>query len=273
MEYDSGLLDCLSIALKQGKLAEARQCGHRFAAQLEKLQPMDLLEFGSYRIPSSEKPNDLYISAPIGWLVLARQGRRLLLVSRRCLDWEFFDGSGPLFAPCPAAAWQSSYAREYLNGDCFSQWFSPAQQAIIPTVQLSTPANPLTGGPAGPETQDRLFLLSWQELAALQPGRPECVSPQEGLWRLAAPWLPASLLMADRDWPEEQRIQLYRHPCCWWLRTGGLEEGDMAVVEANGLVNLAGRDAGCDEVGLRPALWLDLDLAARLPELLRPEQL
>ena len=68
-------------------------------------------------------------------------------------------------------------------------------------------------------------------------------------------------------------IELYLQPCSWWLRTCGREDGDVAAVEEDGSVNLVGKDSGCDEVGLRPAIWLDLDRIARLPELLRPDQL
>ena len=68
-------------------------------------------------------------------------------------------------------------------------------------------------------------------------------------------------------------IELYLQPCSWWLRTCGREDGDVAAVEEDGSVDLVGKDSGCDEVGLRPAIWLDLDRIARLPELLRPDQL
>lgn len=260
MEYSSDLLNRAACAIRDGKLSQAREDCGRFLRRLETLRPLDLLELGHYQLPGSGKPNDLDILAPILWLVLARQERRVLLLSHRCLDWEFFDGSGGLFSACPAAAWQSSYARKYLNQECFPRWFSPAQQAVIAPVRLKNPANPLTNNPDAPETEDRLFLLSREEVLQLEEELPH------------SDWLPASLLMADRNL-SGKGIEMYRHPCSWWLRTCGREDGDVAAVEENGDVNLAGKDAGCDEVGLRPALWLDLDRVARLPELLHPEQL
>ncbi len=260
MEYSSTLFRRAAAALQAGEPGRARQDCARFVGQLEKLRPLDLLEFGQYPLPSSEKPSGLDVRAPILWLVLARQGSRLLLLSQRCLDWEFFDGSGPLFAPCFAADWPSSYVRKYLNQECFARWFSPAQQAVIAPVRLENPASPLTSGPELPPTEDRLFLPSWEELAQWEDRLP------------TSDWRPACLLLVDQDAPEEG-IQISREPCSWWLRTGGPRAGDVAAVEKDGSVNLTGKDAGCDEMGLRPALWLDLDRIARLPELLPPEQL
>lgn len=260
MEYSSGLFDCAVSEIQDGKLAQAREDCGRFAARLKKLRPLDLLEFGQYQLPGGGKPTDVDVRAPISWLVMARQDNRLLLLSHRCLDWEFFDGSGTLFSPCPAAAWEFSYAREYLSQKCFPRWFSPAQQAVIAPVRLKNEANPLTRCPDAAETEDRLFLLSREEVLQLEAQLPH------------SDWLPAALLMADRNLSGEG-IEMYRQPCCWWLRTCGQEDGDVAAVEEDGSVDLVGKDSGCDEVGLRPAIWLDLDRIARLPELLRPDQL
>ena len=237
MEYSSGLFNCAASEIQDGKLDQAREDCSRFAARLEKLRPLDLLEFGQYQLPGSGKPTDVDV-----------------------LDWEFFDGSGALFSPCPAAAWEFSYAREYLSQKCFPRWFSPAQQAVIAPVRLKNEANPLTDCPDAAETEDRLFLLSREEILQLEDQLPH------------SDWLPAALLMADRDLQGEG-IELSRQPCCWWLRTCGQEDGDVAAVEEDGSVDLVGKDSGCDEVGLRPAIWLDLNRIARLPELLRPDQL
>lgn len=260
MEYSSDLFNCAASEIQDGKLALAREDCGRFAARLKKLRPLDLLEFGQYQLPGGGKPTDVDVRAPISWLVMARQDNRLLLLSQRCLDWEFFDGSGTLFSPCPAAAWEFSYAREYLSQKCFPRWFSPAQQAVIAPVRLKNEANPLTDCPDAAETEDRLFLLSREEILRLEDQLPH------------SDWLPAALLMADRNLSGEG-IEMYRQPCCWWLRTCGQEDGDVAAVEEDGSVDLVGKDSGCDEVGLRPAIWLDLDRIARLPELLRPDQL
>ncbi len=91
----------------------------------------------------------------------------------------------------------------------------------------------------GPDTEDRVFLLSKEELAQYLP--------EEGD-RLCKPT--AFALAAGAQTDDEGN-------CPWWTRSPGDHHGQICVVQADGGQN-AYYSVGWDNICIRPAVWVNI---------------
>ena len=225
--------------------------------EMKKLETGDSLLFGSYFLPGNSDPNDCKIKSPILWQVLDKDRDRLLLLSKYMLYWTFYDGSVMLIPPSSETNWEVSSVRAELNGECFNSWFSMEEQAIIiETVQVMD-ENPQYHIPAGNATLDSLFLLSLEE-ANRYLGvsmNPEDESGNECENTAAA----AYMMMADP--PLKKGIcdaEVFPQSFPWWLRTAGIDAASTMCINDHGHADFEGIASDADEVGIRPALWIDL---------------
>ncbi len=114
-----------------------------------------MTDFGRYR--QHAESTDI---TPISWQILERTADECLLVSSRILDCRRYHD-----APTQTT-WRDSTMRQWLNGAFFAEAFSEAEQAII------VPTRCADNGPGTPDTVDRIFLLSVQEVRELtHPGQ------------------------------------------------------------------------------------------------------
>ena len=90
------------------------------------------------------------------WIVLDVRDGRTLVISERLLEHRaYYDGFD--------ITWEESDLRKYLNGEFYNS-FSAADRAMIAQVTNVNPDNPWYGTPGGANTQDRIFLLSIDEV-------------------------------------------------------------------------------------------------------------
>ena len=111
----------------------------------------DIVQFGAYE-------QDAVLSngyEAIDWVVLDKQDGKVLLLSRYCLCGV----SGESFV-----TWESSEERTWLNDNFYNMSFSTAQQQNICTTTIHTPDNSNTGTPGGNDTEDKIFVLSVEEV-------------------------------------------------------------------------------------------------------------
>lgn len=232
---------------KKGQLQEAAEVYDRLLKRVEQLQKGDLVILGSYLLPGGCKPIDVKIKMPITWIVLHREGTRLLLLSQYCLDWDFFDGSGPLFGPAPNTQWSRSSVRPWLNGEFFDSAFRDPEKAVILETQVETADNPEYKTKGGEATRDRLFLLSAEEVDT---------------YLKDTDFATAEIFFGDSPMDDSLTAELSMETYEWWLRTPGGEQNCVAVVCRDGSVDLYGMDSDADEVGIRPAMWIDVQCLA-----------
>lgn len=118
--------------------------------------------------------------------------------------------------------WESSQLYKKLNREWLTEWFDWIEVGLIF------------------DDSDPLTLLSTEEVRRYFPEPGSAAAPLlevEGGQREYTDW-------------------------SWWLRSPGFDEEFTAYVTASGHVNEFGVDCTCDEIGVRPAFWLDL---SRLP--------
>ncbi len=193
-------------------------------------QPGDILTFGKY-----EQDNDLENGPEdIEWLVLDRDGSRVLVISKYILEvgshatYEFRQDRD---------YWAVSDLRTWLNENFFSTAFTTQEQEWIP---LTTVENPLMAenwgwskGGMEDSTEDRLFLLNTPEVEKWFPD-------QES--RIAEP----------TAWVKAQGYSKW-----WWLRSTGYMPGRYTVVATDGkILDIALTN---QTYGIRPAMWVECD--------------
>lgn len=209
----------------------------------------DVITFGVY-----EQDNDPSKKEDILWIVLDRDGNRILLLSKFILDSRVFQENHPSRKyPSKAVAikWADCTLRTWLNEDFIQAAFSVQAQKLLRSTHLVTPKNQGISG--GPDTDDKVFLLSIPEVNKY----------------LSNPALRGAEKTAyAKKQSNESREKLN----WWWLRSPGLYVDCPAIVLDNGKykekftnpetgysgeTTWIGRGAWYD-IGVRPALWIDL---------------
>ena len=181
--------------------------------------------YGTYE-QDNELVND---KEPIEWVILERDGKRLLAISKYVLDCQPFDmGNTPV-------TWESCSLRKWLNETFLDAAFSAEEQERLQTVILSEDGDrPYT-------SQDRVFLLSADE------GDQYFASANERICRTTESCLAS--FQANHIAVNANGVIF------WWLRTPGIDSDcERIVFEDGSMPNLV--TSGLPG-GVRPAVWLD----------------
>jgi hypothetical protein len=147
------------------------------------------------------------------------------------LNWTL--DLGPYHPVSESVFWASSGLRKWLNGG----YFNSLPDEIKGRIELTTidnPQNPDFGTPGGPSTQDRVFVLSYEEYQLLSK----------------RPTLP-------------RRIKKTNDPdsgdyAYWWLRTPGVDQGKAMYVDDDGKMVTGGMDTSATQLVIRPAFWMKI---------------
>jgi hypothetical protein len=225
--------------------------------------------------PEAQEPlaiptvGDLYHFGGHVWRVLDIQNDRALLLSeyiieaRHYHDWdsirqEVWQGGLGL-------TWEISDIRWYLNNEFLNNTFTASERNRIAQTNIKNNDNPwwtdwMVGGP---DTQDRIFLLSIEEVVRYFGDSGQIAFPLRDAnehrpiddqfnSNRTAYALPIGLQTLDWGYiPSDSSF-------IWWLRSPGFVDGP-AFVCFEGLLYVSG-DNGLDLAkGVRPALWLNLE--------------
>ena len=200
--------------------------------KLQEAQPQfnigDIVTFGSY-----EQDNKTSKKEPIEWIVLDKDGTKILLLSRYCLDSVAFNNRQE------DVKWADSSLRKWLNTTFVKTAFSEKAQAMLVPTTIEMNDNPTYGTSGGDETVDLAFLLSIEEAETYFTGD--------------------TARQADATaYADAQGAQVYKSGTWWRLRSPGKFDYSAASVYASGKIAYAGdavSDSGC---AIRPAVWVDL---------------
>lgn len=183
--------------------------------------------FGSYE----QDNNTSNGKEDIEWIVLARESKRIFVISRYALDCQQYDISYGI------VTWESCWLRRWLNMEFLNEAFSGAEQAMIPNVTVSADNTNF-----GNDTTDQVFLLSISEVNEYLASNDDrqCQGTEYCFAQGASKFSDGS--------------------CCWWLRSPGRFDGyygEAAYVLSYGYVSDGG-DVH-DGSAVRPALWINLE--------------
>ena len=177
---------------------------------------------------------------PIEWLVLkkgTRGGKQsLLVISRYVLDYRQFHSTSK-----DDTTWESCVLRSWLNGDFFVSAFSEEEQLCIPKMPVPADKHPAYSSgwkvDPGNSTQDRVFLLSAQELE-------EMFSSEAWLYGSATPYARGKGANAYVD---------------WWTRTPGKNDTTASVISRDYDDFVYSSYGVAKYAGVRPAMWIEVE--------------
>ena len=197
----------------------------------------DTIKFGKY-----EQDNNLSNGKEdIEWSVLAKEGNRVLLISKYALDRKSYN------ADYGDVTWETCSLRQWLNGTFLNDAFSAEEQALIQDTYVSADANSEYDTNPGNATTDKVFLLSINE-AEQYFGSAEV--------RMC---IPTEYAKANGAYTDNRYTKNGVPTCWWWLRSSGYVQYDAPYIYSDGSVYYRGGYVLDARECVRPALWINLD--------------
>ncbi len=191
--------------------------------------------FGSYEQdndPSNGKEE-------IEWIVLAKEDKKALVISRYALDCKLYNSS------MSDITWETSSLREWLNGPFLNEFCVEERNSMIDTT-VTADQNPSYPTSAGKDVTDKVFLLSIAEVNKYFPSDE------------ARKCAPTEYAKAQGVWKSKRDSVDGRATCSWWLRSPGSLSDHAALVLGSGAVENDGRGAFNILGGIRPAMWINI---------------
>lgn len=208
--------------------------------KLKKASVGDVLTIGSYEQDNNSKNG----SEAVEWIVLDKQEKKVLLVSKYGLDCKQYHDEET------ETTWETSSIREWLNEEFLDEIFNEAERSFAADTVLNQPAGMKYGIDGGNETTDKMFLLSMEEATKYFDSDPdECdkarrIQPTE--------YAKSQGAMFDTEEGSE-----YLGNCRWWLRTPGEDKTRAAEALADGYISQRGLGVIDEGSCIRPAIWLE----------------
>ncbi len=214
---------------------------------LQEAAPGDLVIFGTY-------PRLLDGTAePIRWIVLEKSDGALLLLSEEIVDCKRYhsgDGDSKSMGEKPPVSWAGCELRAWLNDAFLHRAFSAAEQRQI------LPTRCTDNGEGSPDTEDRVFLLSEQQLLRFAPLHSQPLRKAVGTPFAKAPKADGCRLYVYNKAERENYKEVEGEPqglSWWWLRTRGNRSWRVCMVGTLGTVRHY-EEAHLHRVGVRPAI-------------------
>ena len=229
--------------------------------------------YGPYNEPTIMYPQGLVdVGVAVGdimrfggyeWRVLYVQGGQALLLSELVLghmpfylagfanEQEAFyyldeNENGNNLAESFVTTWEQSDIRHYLNNEFTAARFSDAERAQITRTRVGNYNNQWYDTPGGNDTEDYVFLLSFDEVVRYFGGDERLYSR-----------LIDSYWLNDRYNSTRVAQNVAGSASWWWLRSPGIDQSAAARIGVAGGVGVGGYDV-FRVGGVRPALWLNL---------------
>ena len=200
--------------------------------------------FGASETDEDEERAPLFVGSwpqgsgePIVWDVLAEEGNRKLLLSRKAVaKLPYHDADEPV-------SWETCSLRAWLNGDFYRAAFNDYEKQRILKIPVTADRNTYCNTDAGNSTDDHVFLLSLPEVNALLRRKLSAKRKCEAD--------PADAPDADNDNKAADDTG-----CVWWLRSPGSEKNEAACVNGDGQISNFGLPANTPTIAVRPCIWV-----------------
>ena len=196
----------------------------------------DTVIFGSYEQDNKSENG----KENIEWLVLAKEDSKMLLISDKALDCK------PYHTLYTDITWAGCSLRQWLNITFLSTAFNATEKAMILNVNVSADKNPAYSINPGNAVTNKVFLLSIDEVNRYfdSDEARKCV--------------PTAYAIANGAETSNTYTKDGAAACWWWLRSPGMYQYGAVVVRIDGSFNYEGYYVDCYDVGVRPALWIDI---------------
>ena len=206
-----------------------------YLTQLKNASVGDYVSFGSYPQTRTGSTKD-----PIEWLVLAKSGRKLLLISRYGLD------NIPYNSKREDTAWSECSLRKWLNYTFLNNAFTEEEQQYIKDTKATADENPSStfGGTwQGEDKTNKVFILSAREARKYFSSNAARACKATEYAKYAG---------SNKAYTDSGNGN-----CWWWLRTSGKDSDYATNVLWTGEVDYSGNLVSHAYGAVRPSIWVD----------------
>jgi hypothetical protein len=189
-------------------------------SELASAQVGDVVYFGTMTYPKYDKT---VFEENVGWRVLASEGGKVLLFSDTVVETRAYNKSEVNREVLPAT-WETCTLRTWMNGEFYEALPAVLKDAVATTSVVNAP-NAQSGESGGNNTEDKVFLLSVEEV--------------------------------EQYFPTKEDRELEKS---WWLRSVGRNALNTAVVYDDGSISVGGMAVDDDSYlnlpGVHAAMWV-----------------
>ncbi|MDO4803433.1 MAG: DUF6273 domain-containing protein [Lachnospiraceae bacterium] len=209
-----------------------------------------------------------FLEEPIRWRVLSVRDGKALLLADRILDCAPFHESdrAVTWEACTLRSWLNGYdgdqnadGIDYAGAGFYDLAFNEGERESILSVTCKTPANKDYGTDSGPDTQDKVFLLSNEEVYT------DPVAAEYGFYAGRGYDDPSkrfsSTLYAKCKGAWWSPVSDYKGNSFWFMRTSGYTPSTVTYICDFGYIYSRGTLVTCDDAGVLPAICIELETA------------
>ena len=195
---------------------------------------------------------------PIKWRVLSvDENNNAVVVADKIIDRKMFNET------YTSVTWENSTIRSWLNGynadfnkneidysldNFIDEAFTENEQKIINTTVVVNNDNYITGADGGNDTEDKIFLLSDEEIKCVEYGFDKEIDRTRIAYN-----------SEYVDYIEKiDSVSVEKENGAWWLRSQGSGASLHSYIKGDGGRNSAGTSANFSCYGIRPALSINL---------------
>lgn len=217
------------------------------------VKPGEIITLGTY--PHTADGTD---AIPVKWRVLQNSGSELFILSEHILDCKRYHGKSAdiTWYDCVDINWRDCDLRKWLNDEFYNTVFTSAEKEFIKTAHCTG------NGEGSPDTEDRVFLLSVNEIKEVSDKHGKALLRAVGT-DFAKMKKPdgCSLYVYDKTNKDNYIIRNGQETGCswWWLRTQG-NKPTRAFFVGTGCSIRSYANVSEARDGVRPALKIDLVL-------------
>ncbi|MGN0408066.1 MAG: DUF6273 domain-containing protein [Bacteroides sp.] len=173
---------------------------------------------------------------PIEWLVLDKQGDRMLVISRYSLDCH------PYNTTLADVTWETCTLRSWLNSEFYNSAFNNSEKASVITTTIENPNNARLGTQGGNATSDNVFCLSIDEAERYFASDEARATKPTSYAISRGAWTPTSGQSIGNSY--------------WLLRSPGYHQRMPALILVNGVIAYGGGALIDSAFAVRPAMWV-----------------
>ena len=205
---------------------------------------------------------------PIRWRVIGLEDGSACLMADRLMDCQPYNTEdGPV-------TWENSTVRSWLNGysaeensagidyqgkGFLDMAFSAEQQEALLWTHVENRPNALYGTDCGNDTEDRVFLLSNDEVFGSEDAARNGFYASNGYDDPSKRFRSTMYAKCRGSWWSS--VNGYMGNSFWFMRTNGYTQESVTYICDFGYIYQRGTISTCEDAGILPAIWIDLDLA------------
>ena len=209
---------------------------------------------------------------PIRWRIIGLEGGDACLMADRLMDCQPYNAvEGPVsWETSTVRSWLNSYPAEenaagidYQGKGFLDTAFTPEQREWLLKTSVENRANRAYGTDCGNDTEDYIFLLSNDEVFSSDTAARNGFYAGNGFDDPAKRFRSTMYAKCRGSWWSS--VNGYMGNSFWFMRTNGYTRESVTYICDFGYIYSRGTISTCNDAGILPVIWIDLDHAQLSP--------